>query len=243
MKLKCLGSGSSGNCYLLIASNGETLIIDPGIPIKEIKKALNWNVSCVVGAVCTHHHTDHAKSVKDLEQMGIPVLKPYESSKKISVDGAGWAIQYFELTDKNRRFMHTNTDGSECPCYGFLISHPEMGRLLYITDTELIKWRFYDIHQILVEANYSKKIIQEDDPNYEHVCRGHMELETTLEFLKVNKSMDLRNVVLLHLSDDNSDAEMFAARAKEVVGTQSGSRRNEAKGRHQSKADEKCSVG
>ena len=119
---------------------------------------------------------------------------------------------------KNRRFMHTNTDGSECPCYGFLISHPEMGRLLYITDTELIKWRFYDIHQILVEANYSKKIIQEDDPNYEHVCRGHMELETTLEFLKVNKSMDLRNVVLLHLSNDNSDAELFAARAKEVVG-------------------------
>ena len=90
--------------------------------------------------------------------------------------------------------------------------------MLYITDTELIKWRFYDIHQILVEANYSKKIIQEDDPNYEHVCRGHMELETTLEFLKVNKSMDLRNVVLLHLSDDNSDADMFAARAKEVVG-------------------------
>ena len=45
-----------------------------------------------------------------------------------------------------------------------------------------------------------------------------MELETTLEFLKVNKSMDLRNVVLLHLSNDNSDAELFAARAKEVVG-------------------------
>ena len=168
--------------------------------------------------MCTHHHTDHAKSLKDLEKMGIPVLKTYESSKKISVDGAGWAIQYFELTDKNRRFMHTNADGTECTCYGFLISHPEMGRLLYITDTELIKWRFYDIHQILVEANYSKKIIQEDDPNYEHVCRGHMELETTLEFLKVNKSMDLRNVVLLHLSDDNSDAELFAARAKEVVG-------------------------
>jgi len=30
--------------------------------------------------------------------------------------------------------------------------------------------------------------------------------------------MDLRNVVLLHLSNDNSDAELFAARAKEVVG-------------------------
>lgn len=83
MKLKCLGSGSSGNCYLLIAGNGETLIIDPGLQIKEIKKALNWNISCVVGTVCTHHHADHAKSVKNLEQMGISVFKPYESPQPI----------------------------------------------------------------------------------------------------------------------------------------------------------------
>ena len=218
MKLKCLGSGSSGNCYLLTADNGETLIIDPGVPIKEIKQVLNWNVSCVVGAVCTHHHADHAKSVKDLEQMGISVFKPYESPKPMSIEGTGWTIQGFELTDKTGKFMHTNADGSECPCYGFLISHPEMGRLLYITDTELIKWRFKNVNQILVEANYSKEIIQQENPNYEHVCRGHMELGTTLEFLKVNKGPDLRNVVLLHLSNDNSDAEMFAARAKEVVG-------------------------
>ena len=218
MKLKCLGSGSSGNCYLLIAGNGETLIIDPGLQIKEIKKALNWNISCVVGAVCTHHHADHAKSVKDLEQMGISVFKPYESPKPMSIEGTGWTIQGFELTDKTGKFMHTNADGSECPCYGFLISHPEMGRLLYITDTELVKWRFKNVNQILVEANYSKEIIQQENPNYEHVCRGHMELGTTLEFLKVNKGPDLRNVVLLHLSNDNSDAEMFAARAKEVVG-------------------------
>lgn len=218
MKLKCLGSGSSGNCYLLIAGNGETLIIDPGLQIKEIKKALNWNISCVVGAVCTHHHADHAKSVKDLEQMGVSVFKPYESPKPMSIGSTDWTIQGFELTDKAGKIMHTNADGSECPCYGFLISHQEMGRMLYITDTELIKWRFKNVNQILVEANYSKEIIQQENPNYEHVCRGHMELGTTLEFLKVNKGPDLRNVVLLHLSNDNSDAEMFVARAKEVVG-------------------------
>lgn len=218
MKLRCLGSGSSGNCYLLIAGNGETLIIDPGVPIKEIKRTINWNISCVVGAVCTHHHADHAKSVKDLEQMGISVFKPYESPKPMSIGSTDWTIQGFELTDKAGKIMHTNADGSECPCYGFLISHPEMGRLLYITDTELVKWRFKNVNQILVEANYSKEIIQQENPNYEHVCRGHMELGTTLEFLKVNQGPDLRNVVLLHLSDNNSDAEMFVARAKEVVG-------------------------
>lgn len=37
--LKCLGSGSSGNCYLLSTAT-ETLILDCGIPIKEIKRGL-----------------------------------------------------------------------------------------------------------------------------------------------------------------------------------------------------------
>lgn len=48
----------------------------------------------------------------------------------------------FELTDKDGSFKHTNADGTECPCYGFLITHPDMGRLLYITDTELVKLGF-----------------------------------------------------------------------------------------------------
>ena len=41
MVLKCLGSGSSGNCYLLEAYDG-VLIIEAGIPAIEIKKALRF---------------------------------------------------------------------------------------------------------------------------------------------------------------------------------------------------------
>lgn len=39
MILRCLGSGSSGNCYLL-STDTETLILDCGIPIQEIKRGL-----------------------------------------------------------------------------------------------------------------------------------------------------------------------------------------------------------
>lgn len=74
MKLKCLGSGSSGNCYLLTADNGETLLLDAGLPIMDIKRGLNWDVKCVVGAICTHAHKDHSLSVSDLEHMDC--LKP-----------------------------------------------------------------------------------------------------------------------------------------------------------------------
>lgn len=56
MKLKCLGSSSAGNCYLLTSNNGETLILDCGIPIKEIKKGLNWHIRGIRGMIISHAH-------------------------------------------------------------------------------------------------------------------------------------------------------------------------------------------
>lgn len=217
MKLKCLGSGSSGNCYLL-STETETLILDCGIPIIEIKKGLNFDLSKVVGCVVTHSHKDHSLSVKDFENMGIPVFKPYENKEPINLNGWNGTIQAFDLTDKDRKFMHTNADGSECPCYGFLITHPELGRMLYITDTELVKWRFKDINHILISCNYQKKYI--DDENLakrNHVFRGHMELETVKEFVKANNSDSLQNIILCHLSQDNSNPEECKTEVEKVA--------------------------
>lgn len=217
MKLKCLGSGSSGNCYLL-STEIETLILDCGMSIIEIKKGLNFDLSKVVGCVVTHSHKDHSLSAKDFENMGIPVFKPYENKEPISLNGWNGTIQAFDLTDKDGKFMHTNADGSECPCYGFLITHPDLGRMLYITDTELVKWRFKDINHILISCNYQKKYI--DDENLakrNHVFRGHMELETVKEFIKANSSNSLQNIILCHLSNDNANPEECKAEVEKVA--------------------------
>lgn len=56
MKLKCIATGSTGNCYTLTSSNEETLILDCGIPIKEIKKGLNWNIRGIKGVIISHTH-------------------------------------------------------------------------------------------------------------------------------------------------------------------------------------------
>lgn len=56
MKLKCLGSSSAGNCYLLTSNNGETLILDCGIQIKDIKKGLDWNIKGITGVIISHTH-------------------------------------------------------------------------------------------------------------------------------------------------------------------------------------------
>ena len=56
MKLKCIATGSTGNCYTLTSSSRETLILDCGINIKEIKKGLDWNIRGIKGMIISHAH-------------------------------------------------------------------------------------------------------------------------------------------------------------------------------------------
>jgi len=217
MKLKCLGSSSAGNCYLLTSDSGETLILDCGIPIKEIKKGLNWNVKGVVGAICTHRHQDHSKSVADIRNMGIRVFNPALDIFLDVVYFDDFTIRPFDLTTVDGRWTHTNADGVECPCYGFLITHKEMGKLLYITDTELIKWRFKDINHILLGVNYDKDLVDADNPKANHVFRGHLSIGAACDFVKANYSDSLQNVIMCHLSSENSDRDSFIEKMKKVA--------------------------
>ncbi len=217
MTLRCLGTGSKGNCYLL-SSESETLILDCGIPIKDIKKGLNWDVSRIAGVIVTHAHKDHSLAIEDFRRMGIPVFAPYEDKTPMNFRGmAGLTVQAFDLTDLQGKWTHTNADGTECPCYGFLISHPDMGKLLYITDTELVKWRFKDINHILISCNYQSKYIDGDEAKKNHVLRGHMELNTVKEFVKANNSNAIKTVILCHMSRNNADPMECVAEIRKVA--------------------------
>jgi len=55
MKLKVLASSSSGNAYLL-QSPTQTLIIEAGIPYKQILEGLDFNLKGVVGCLISHQH-------------------------------------------------------------------------------------------------------------------------------------------------------------------------------------------
>lgn len=223
MKLKCIATGSTGNCYTLTSNNGETLILDCGVPISEIKKGLNWNIRNVVGCVVTHRHGDHSKSVSDLRKIGTKVATPYLSNDEYSLvrlcfDHTRFRVIAFELTTKDRKWTHTNADGSECPCYGYVISHPEMGRLLYATDTEFVKWRFDDLNHILLGVDYDKNMVDMDNPTKaSHVFRGHMSIDTACKFVKANYSPDdVQNVIMCHLSKENADKYNFIEQMNKV---------------------------
>lgn len=218
MKFKCIATGSSGNCYTLTSNSGETLILDCGIPIKEIKKGLKWDITDVVGVLCTHKHLDHSKSVKDFKSMGIPILAPYLGDSCKSMNMGGFTVNPFDLTTIDGNWTHTDANGTPCPIFGFLITHKEMGRLLYITDCEVIKWRFKDIDHILLGVNYDKDMVDWSNPaKNNHVFRGHLSIETACDFVKANYSDRLQNVIMCHLSSENSDSDSFIEKMKRVA--------------------------
>ena len=214
MILKTINSGSSGNCYIL-KSNNEKLILDCGLPIKSIKQGLGFDLQGIQAVLCTHKHLDHSLAVEDFENMGFSVFKPYEDKKPMTL--GGFKVCAIPMTDLQGNWMHTNADGSECPCYGFLIEHSELGRMLYITDTELIKWKFRDINHILLGVNYDKDLLDnENQSKRNHVYRGHLSIDTACEFVKCN-SDSLENVIMCHLSDSNSDVDSFISKMKKIV--------------------------
>lgn len=218
MILRTIATGSSGNSYVLISNTGEILLLDLGVSEKTIKKGIDWKISNVVGAVISHGHKDHSLSVEDFKSMGIPIFAPYLGDSCKSMNMGEFTVKSFDLTTIDGNWTHTDSNGEPCPIYGFLITHTEMGRMLYITDTELIKWKFRGINHILLGTNYDKDLVNVDNQSKtNHVFRGHLSIDTACDFVKANNSNDLQNVIMCHLSSENADSGRFIEKMKTVA--------------------------
>ena len=226
MVLKCLGSGSSGNCYLFEASDG-VLILECGIPFIEIKKALRFQLKQVFGCVISHEHRDHSKCLKDILSYGIKVLALPQVFASHNV--RNWVFC------KEIQPMHGYQVGGfkifclnvahDVPCLGFIIEHKEMGRTLFITDTMMLEYRLPKLNHIMLEANYADDILQYNIENgivphsmKDRLLHSHMEIETTKGIIMANDLSDISEIILIHLSGNNSDAERFRKEIKAVSG-------------------------
>lgn len=219
MVLKCLGSGSSGNCYI-IETNKESLILELGLPWGEILKGLDYNLSNIVGACVSHAHGDHAKSIKDAVKFGLPVY----SCKDVCDIHKG--VRLLETGKKYRIgnfYVQAISVPHSCECYAYIIDHEECGRILFITDCTRFNYRVKGCNHIWIEANYSEDVLISNLCNDEmsrSLYGYHMEIKDTLLALENNYNPNIQDIILLHLSDRNSDEKDFRAQVMDKLGFQ-----------------------
>ena len=209
--MECLGSESAGNSYILKADSGEVLLLEAGINFKEVKKALDYDLSGVVGCFISHVHGDHSKYIRDFAKAGINCYCNQDTIEKLSLQDNHRVIHIPEikLFHLGRFTIIPFSVVHSVPCNGFLIHHPDSGKILFVTDAAYIAHKFTGLSHILIEANYSDQAKVSD-----RAVGHHMALDTTLRFLQDNDPLKVRNVVLLHLSATSSDEKEFARQVR-----------------------------
>ena len=202
--------------------------MDAGVKFVEIQKALDFNFLGVVGCIATHRHQDHIKSMNELMKSGIDVHTPPDCADLIK----GGMSHRFYPTEVGKQFEIGDfivlpvEAQHDVPCVSFLIVYRPTGeRLLYTTDTYYLRNRFNNLDYILIETNYCKDTL---DANIEagyiqssmknRLLESHFSLEHVKEFLAANDLSQVRKIILLHLSYNNSDAERMVKEITELTG-------------------------
>lgn len=224
MQIDVYASGSKGNCYRI--SDGYTsLLLECGITWRAIMKALCYEITAIKGCLISHEHGDHAYAVKDVMRLGIDVYASQGTLDALGVDGYHARPLTASKVARIGTFevfpFKTQHDAAEP--LGFVITSKITGeRLLFFTDTYYVKYIFKNVNYIMAECNYSVKTIKEglDKSRRDRLFESHMSLEHLIELLGHYDMSKVKKIYLLHLSDDNSDEEMFIWEVRRATGVE-----------------------
>ena len=239
MKFISLGSGSSGNCYLL--QSGETsILLDAGISMRLMKKYLkDFNISFendVAAVFITHDHADHIKSVGSIAcEYGKTIYATrlvYEGIAcnrclKIQIPDSCMAYLEKGSTVEIGNFRVTSFDvpHDSRDCVGYVVEADGV-RFCLITDvghvTETIREQVGLANYLVLESNhdvnmlrmgryspYLKERISGDE--------GHLNNEQAAMLLAEYATPQIRHVWLCHLSEENNHPVLARKTAEAVL--------------------------
>ena len=237
LKFMSLSSGSCGNCYYLGTEHGG-LIIDAGVSLRRLKKALQENgldLTSFSAVLVTHDHLDHIRHLGSFcKKLCKPVYTTadihralarhtFTSStigpcRKILEEGvwteiAGFRVRYFVVPHDA-----TQTVGYAIEAEGrrFVIM-TDIGRM---TDEAVELARGADT--VVMESNYDMDMLMSGPYTYELKMRivqgcGHLSNDECASAIRRFHHPGLRNIFLCHLSENNNTADLAYRSAAEAL--------------------------
>ncbi len=188
MNLIIIGSSSKGNSYALQADTGEILLLEAGVPLKEVKKAIGYQTSKVKMVIVSHIHGDHAKYIPEYVKAGLNVYSNVDVSNHYRDQVC---IMDASQTYHCGKFHVTPFDVEhDVPNFGYLIYHPEVGTIFFATDCYNLKFAIKGVNIFLAECNYSDELLNKavakgktPPSQADRIRLSHMSLEHCMAWL------------------------------------------------------------
>lgn len=229
MTIKVIASGSSGNATLI--SDGKTvLLLDAGISIKELERGSGFTLSSVSACLVTHEHQDHSRACKDLAKRGINVYASAGTLQALNLEGHRYktvtAMKEFIVGSFMIMGFGVKHDAAE-PLGYLIYSQLTLEKTVYFVDTAYVESKFSGVHYFIVECNHGDRELRESVDRgvisvelAKRITKNHFSLERLVGFLKANDLSQVKEIHLVHLSDNNSDEQRFKREIQRLTGVQ-----------------------
>lgn len=236
MEVCVFASGSTGNC-LLLSDGGTHILVDAGISLRRISKALaqlELKLTDLSGVLITHEHSDH---ISGLETLGKRTELPIYCPRTVRARIAG---RYPSLEERLRvipvgeRFpignmrilaFHTSHDTDESVGYRFEGS----GVYAHATDTgcmtEEILSALTGADTVLLESNHDELMLRYGPYPVSLKRRilsdrGHLSNGACAETARRLAETGTKRIILAHLSkENNSPAKAMAETGQALLDT------------------------
>lgn len=204
-------SSSKGNLFTI--SDGQTrLLLEAGLSVKQIRRAVGFQLADYAACFITHEHSDHSRGARGLIEMGLPCYMTPGTAGALGLNVAryikpGEAVQVGTLAVSP---IQTKHDAAQP--VGYVIDAANGERIVFAIDTAYITMRVPKLTEIAIECNYSEELLRNSDMPERLRARiraSHMSLERVLAFLAANDLSRVRKITLLHLSRERADARAF----------------------------------
>lgn len=216
MKLIVIGSNSAGNSYALDAG-GEILLLEAGCRMSDVKRSIDYRIQHVAGCLVSHAHGDHAKYATEYARFGVHIYCNQDViQKKQFPYGAYTEVRPGKTISVGCFRVAPIELYHDVPNNGYLIRHKDCGTILFITDTYKLPFIINGIDHWLIESNYDDRILKAniqdgriDRAQANRLMLSHLSLENTIQYLRHCEAEKSKTITLCHLSERNSDPELF----------------------------------
>lgn len=223
MKIDTFASGSSGNAYR-VSDGHTTLLLECGIPFRQLQRRSGYTLSDVAACLVTHEHGDHGKAARDLLSFGIPVWCSRGTAEKLGIFGNP-SVQML----KHLQPAHCGTmdifpfsvyhDAAE-PLGWLILSQIDGEQLFFLTDTGRAEYTLPPVEHIMIECNHLgiDSMGKTNDFLARRVAENHLSLEACVRFLRAQDLSLVQDIRLIHISRAHGDPQIMRQAVAEATG-------------------------